>query len=165
MNFRRFNSLLLLAALLGLHSLAGAGELAAPSAGQTLYLPVYSYLWHGNLKKGVPEKSLVSALVSVRNTDPKQAIRLVSARYYNTTGKLLLEYLNAPKVIPPLGTHELYVERQESAGGSGANFLVVWQADGPVNPPAVEAVHADIQGHRTLSFITTAYPIHPSRAE
>lgn len=165
MNFHRFNSLLLLAALLGLRGLAHGGELPTPSAGQTLYLPIYSSLWHGNLKRGVPEKSLVSALVSVRNTDPKQSIRLVSARYYNTGGKLLNEYMAKPKTIPPLGSYELYVERQESAGGSGANFLITWQADGAVNPPAVEAVHADILGHRTLSFVTTAYPIHPSRAE
>lgn len=164
MIFRRLNRILL-AALLCLASLASAADLPALSSGQTLYLPIYSSLWHGNLKHGVPEKSLVSALVSVRNTDPKQSIRLVSARYYNTSGKLLHEYLSAPRVIPPLGTYELYVERQESAGGSGANFLIVWQADGTVNPPAVEAIHADIQGHRTLSFITTAYPIHPSRAE
>jgi len=100
-----------------------------------------------------------------RNTDPKQAIRLVSARYYDTAGKQLHEYMAAPKVIPPQGTYELYVERQETAGGSGANFLLVWQAENPVNPPLVEAIHADIQGHRTLAFVTEARPVHPSRTE
>jgi len=165
MIFRCLNRPLLLAALLCLGASARAGEAPELSAGQTLYLPVYSSLWYGNLKKGVPDKIQVSALVSVRNTDPKQAIRLISARYFDTGGKLLHEYLGAPRIVPPLGTHELYVERKEAVSGSGANFVISWQADIPVNPPAVEAVHADIQGHRTLSFVTTAYPIHPSRTE
>jgi len=165
MTFRCSSSLFLLAALLAASVLARAADTPPLSAGQTLYLPVYSFLWHGNLKKGYPSKTLVSVLVSVRNTDPKQAIRLVSARYYDTAGKQLHEYMTAPKVIPPLGTYELYVERQETAGGSGANFLLAWQADNPVNPPVVEGVHADIQGHRTLSFVTEARPLHPSRTE
>lgn len=165
MLFRRLNVFCLFAALLAAGMPARAADTPALSAGQTLYLPVYSFLWHGNLKKGYPDKTLVSVLVSVRNTDPKQAIRLVSARYYDTAGKQLHEYMTAPKTIPPMGTYELYVERQEKAGGSGANFLLVWQADNPLNPPVVEGVHADIQGHRTLSFVTGARPLHPSRTE
>lgn len=153
----------LAAVLLAQASLAAADDAPALSRGQTLYLPIYSHVWHGNIKNKAPEKSLVSALVSIRNTDPTAAIRVVSARYYDTAGKLLAEYVTAPKTVGPLGTYELYVERQESAGGSGANFLIVWSADAPVNPPLVEAVHADIQGHRTLSFITSARPIQPAK--
>lgn len=130
--------------------------------GQTLYLPIYSHVWHGNRDKhGVPQKSLVSALVSIRNTDMTRAIRVTSARYYDTAGKVLAEYVSPPKTIGPLGTFELYVERKESAGGSGANFVISWQADALANPPLVEALHVDIQGHRTLSFVTSAQPIQP----
>lgn len=130
------------------------------SKGQTLYLPIYSHVWHGDLKKdGYPLKSLVSALVSIRNTDLNNPIRILSARYFDTSGKPLKEYVAAAKIIPPMGTYELYVERKEFAGGSGANFVILWEAGAPVNFPVVEAIHADIQGHRTLSFITTARPI------
>ena len=149
--------LLLLVGAMCVAGQAFAEEMPALSKGQTLYLPIYSHVWHGNRDKaGVPLKSLVSALVSIRNTDPTRAIRLASARYYDTRGKLLAEYVTAPKTIGPMGTYEMYVERKESAGGSGANFVISWQADAPANPPMVEALHADIQGHRTLSFITTA---------
>lgn len=149
--------LLLLIGALCVTGLALAEEVPTLSKGQTLYLPIYSHVWHGDLDKaGVPLKSLVSALVSIRNTDMTRSIRVMSARYYDTRGKLLNEYVAAPRTIAPMATYEMYVERKESAGGSGANFVISWQADAPANPPVVEALHADIQGHRTLSFITTA---------
>lgn len=150
----------LMLALLFLAAMPANADEVALSKGQTLYLPIYSHVWHGDLKEGgYPLKSLVSALVSIRNTDMKHPLRILSARYFDTAGKPLREYIPAAKTIPPMGTYELYVERKESAGGSGANFVILWEAGAPLNPPVVEALHADIQGHRTLSFITTARPI------
>lgn len=154
-------ALALLAGLL-LAGAAPAQEAPLLTKGQTLYLPVYSHFWHGNLDKaGNPEKSYLSALISLRNTDPKSAIRILSARYYDTGGKLLKEFVPAAKVVPPLATLELFIERKESEGGSGANFIVRWQADGaaPVNTPQVEALHVDMYATRAVSFITTARPI------
>jgi hypothetical protein len=131
------------------------------SSGQSLYLPIYSHLYHGDIhpKTGKPSQTLVSTHVSIRNTDPKGAIKISSARYYNTDGKLLREYLPAPQTIPPLGTYELYVPRTDSSGGSGANFIIDWTAEKTINPPLVEALHADIREARTLLFVTTARPI------
>jgi hypothetical protein len=147
---------LILSALLAL-SMSGLAQEVALSSGQSLYLPIYSHLLHGNaVLGGKPGQYPLSALVSLRNTDPRQSIRIVSARYYDTAGKPLREYFSKPRILPPLGTVELFVERNDLAGGSGANFIINWQADKPVNPPIVEAVHADITGNRTLSFITTA---------
>jgi len=147
-------------ALLFVAAASANADEPALSKGQTLYLPIYSHVWHGDVKRGgYPLKDLVSALVSIRNTDLKNPIRVTSARYFDTGGKQLHEYLDAPKTIPPMGTYELYVERKESAGGSGANFVISWEAATPTNLPAIEALHADIQGHRTLTFITTARAI------
>jgi len=131
------------------------------SAGQSLYLPVYSHLYHGEVhpKTGKPSETLVSTHVSIRNTDMKTALKITSARYYNTEGKLLREYLPTPQPIPPLGTYELFVPRSDSSGGSGANFIIDWSADKPVNPPLVEALHADIREARTLLFVTTGRPL------
>ena len=142
-----------------------AQDTPALSAGQSLYLPVYSHLYHGEVspKTGKPSETLVSTHVSIRNTDPKLAIRISSARYYNTDGKLLREYVPAPKTIPPFGTHELFVPRSDSSGGSGANFVIDWSAERPANPPVVEALHADIREARTLIFVTTGQPIQASR--
>ena len=139
---------------------AFAADEPALLSGQTLYLPVYSHVYHGDPgKDGKPAQTLVSTHVSIRNTDLQASIRLVSARYYDTVGKLVRTYLNAPVTIPPLGTHEIFVPRTDTAGGSGANFLIVWSAEAPANPPIVEALHADIREARTLMFITTGQPI------
>lgn len=129
-------------------------------AGQTIYLPVYSHVYHGNLDKdGIPQQTLVSTHVSVRNTDPKTPIRLVSARYYDTQGKLVRSYLSTPVTVPALGTYELFVPRTDTAGGSGANFLIEWTAETAANTPVIEALHADIREARTLMFVTTGQPI------
>lgn len=144
-----------------MHSLAGAQEAAPLSAGQSLYLPIYSHLYHGDVhpKTGKPSETLVSTHISIRNTDPRASFRITGARYYNTVGKLLREYLPQPQTVPPLGTYELYVPRSDSSGGSGANFIIDWSAEKPINPPLVEALHADIREARTLLFVTTGRPI------
>ncbi len=154
--------------VLGIAALCGALPALAEeplSSGQALYLPVYSHIWHGDrvVDGKYPLKNLVSALVSIRNTSLKTPIRVTSARYYGTDGKLLKEYVATPRTINPMGTFELFVERKESAGGSGANFIIQWDSAMPTNPPVIEAVHADIKGHQTLTFVTTARPIQADK--
>lgn len=158
---RLLSRLLLPFALLGQCAVSLAQDATALSAGQSLYLPIYSHLYHGDVhpKTGKPSETLVSTHVSIRNIDPLLAMKVGSARYYNTEGKLLREFLAKPQLIPPLGTYELYVPRSDSSGGSGANFIIDWTAEKPINPPLVEALHADIREARTLLFVTTARPI------
>ena len=129
----------------------------ALSSGQSLYLPVYSHLYHGDLdRSGKPSETLTSAHISIRNTDSSSSLTVSSARYYDTGGKLLKEYVPSPRSIPPLGTLELFVPHTDVTGGSGANFIIQWSAEGPINPPLVEALHADIRASRSVVFITTA---------
>lgn len=148
--------------LLAATPLASQAQETLPlSPGQSLYLPIYSHLYHGDIqpRTGKPSETLVSTHVSIRNTDPRMPLKVIGARYYNTEGKLLREFLTAPQTIPPLGTYELYVPRSDSSGGSGANFIIDWTAERPINPPLVEALHADIREARTLLFVTTARAI------
>ncbi|MBI4290987.1 MAG: DUF3124 domain-containing protein [Betaproteobacteria bacterium] len=152
----RLALLLLLAA-----SAPSFGQSAPPlSTGQTLYLPIYSHIWYGDPgRDDAPRMLLLSALVSIRNTDPHQGIRVTSAQYYDTDGRKLRQFLPAPVTIRPLGTHEVFIPKSDSAGGSGANFLISWDAGSPANPPIVEAVHAEVLGTRSLAFTTSARPI------
>ncbi len=127
------------------------------STGQLLYLPVYSHVWHGEVDaSGQPAKTLVSVLVSVRNTDVSKSIQVDSARYYDTDGKLLREYVKSTKTIAPMGTFELFVPRSDDTGGSGANFVISWRSDSPSNPPIVEALHVNLPAGRAIAFITSA---------
>ena len=132
----------------------------ALSTGQVVYLPIYSHILYGDPSwQNEPKTLLLSALVSIRNVDPNQAIRVTSAQYYDTDGRKLKQFVPTAVTIKPLGTHELFIPRSDSAGGSGANFLISWDAAGPANPPIVEAVHSEVLGTRSLAFITSARPI------
>jgi hypothetical protein len=145
-----------------LSALAGGNTWAQPalSSGQTLYLPVYSHVYHGDVdSKGAPLQTLVSALVSIRNIDLTSNLRVTSAVYYDTNGKKLREYLAKPVTVPPMGTHEIFIPRADTAGGSGANFVIVWNADSPANAPVVEALHLNMPAGRSIAFITSARPI------
>lgn len=151
--------------LFALAGLSPAFAIEPLSGGQTVYLPVYSHIWHGDrvIEGKYPLKSQVSALVSIRNTSLKVPIRVSTARYYSTEGKMLREFISSPRTIAPMGTLELFIEQKEAEGGSGANFVITWDASTPTNAPIVEAVHADIKGHRTLTFITSARPIQADK--
>jgi len=155
---KRYATLLLLAIINAIAPAIAADELFS---GQTLYLPIYSHVWHGDrvVDNKYPLQTQVSALVSIRNTSLQTPIRVISARYYNTEGKLLNEYVTKPTVIGTMGTLELFVERKEAQGGSGANFVIQWDSAKPTNPPVIEALHAEIKGHQTFTFITSARAI------
>jgi hypothetical protein len=83
----------------GRHSPKG---IEPPSKGQTVYVPIYSEIRHGNVaSSGRSDSTLMSVLVSVRNTDPRNPIRIVAAPYYNTDGDLVRNSVPKPRVIPP----------------------------------------------------------------
>ncbi len=154
---RKFLGGLVLAAL----ALGATAQEARPLIkGQTLYLPIYSHMLYGNLgKSGKASYVLLSALVSVRNTDAKRPLRVLSAKYFDTNGKLLAERVPTPMLIPPLGTLELFVELNDASGGSGANFIIKWDAEQPVNPPLVESLHANMDGGKAVIFMTQSVPL------
>jgi hypothetical protein len=127
---------------------------------QSLYLPIYSHMLYGNLgKKNTASHVLLSALVSIRNTDPKRPLRVLSAKYFDTQGKLIGERVPSPVLLPPLGTLELFVELNDASGGSGANFVIKWEAEQPINPPLVESLHANMDGGKAVIFMTQAVPL------
>lgn len=133
------------------------------SKGQTLYVPVYSHISHGNLDgRGKPSELLLSSMLSLRNTDLTQPITITSARYYDTDGKLLREYLPKPLVLGPMGSSELFVEHKDKSGGSGANFVVEWKAERAVNPPVIESVNAYFFGTQSVAFTSPGRPISPN---
>jgi len=130
---------------------------AGRSLGQSLYLPIYSHIWHGDVvASGERTKTLVSVSVSIRNTDLVKSIRILSAQYYDTDGKKLKEYVASPKTIGPMGTHELFIPRSDDTGGSGANFVITWKSDTPASPPIVEGIHANLPAGRSIAFTSSA---------
>lgn len=148
-------------ALLGLSTAASAQAPRPANKTHALYLPVYSHMFYGNVgKDGKTSQVLLSTLVSIRNTDSKLPLRVSSARYYDTQGKLLSERLAKPVTVAPLGTLELFVDLNDSSGGSGANFIIKWDAAPQINPPLVEGLHANMDSGKAVIFMTRGQPIN-----
>jgi hypothetical protein len=75
--------------------------------------------------------------------------------YYDSKGALLQQYLEKPKIIEPLGSIRFIVPESESKGGSGAKFLVEWEAESPVIEPIIESVMIGTKMQQGISFIST----------
>ncbi|MGI9569049.1 MAG: DUF3124 domain-containing protein, partial [Desulfobulbia bacterium] len=94
------------------------------SAGQTVYVPIYSHIYSG--LKGRPFS--LAATLSIRNTDPKHSVTLVSVQFYDSDGKLIKEYLDKPAELKAMASTRYIITEGDTTGGSGANFLVKWKA-------------------------------------
>ncbi len=127
------------------------------SRGQTVYVPVYSHVYQGI--KCRPYN--LSALLSIRNTDPSNAITVASVRYYGSDGTLVKTYLDSPMVVQPLATAEFHIRERDTSGGSGANFLVQWQApQGKSNAPLIQAVMIGTASTQGISFVCNGWVIN-----
>jgi len=147
------------AMLLALAILLPGAALAqrALSNGQHLYLPIYAVIQYGDIdRSGAARELPVSSLVSIHNTDLERPIRLLAARYFATDGRFLRNFVSAPRVLKPMETVEFLVERRDVVGGSGANFVIQWDAAVPVSPPLVQALHVELQTNRAIVFTTDA---------
>ena len=118
------------------------------SKGQLVYVPAYSHIYSVHEEK----PTLLTVTLSIRNIDPKNPIKIISADYYETKGKLIKNYIEKPIVLKPLETQRYVVPRKDESGGSGANFLVEWQSDKKVNPPIIESIMISTQMQRGVSF-------------
>ncbi len=127
-----------------------AGSKAMLSGGQTVYVPIYSHIYSG--LKGRPFG--LAATLSIRNTDPKYPITLVSIKFYDSDGRLLKEYLNSPGELKAMASTRYILTEADPGGGSGANFLVKWKAKTKVNPPIIEGVMIGTRSGQGISFVS-----------
>jgi len=122
----------------------------ALSPGATVYVPVYSSLYLGlDTKQRMVD---LTATVSVRNVSASNQIVIEWARYYDSRGKLIRDYVDQPSALPALGSVEFVIARSDTGGGPGANFLIRWQGPPGVNPPVIEAVMLGQSGNAGISF-------------
>lgn len=118
--------------------------------GQTIYVPVYSHIYYENQKNVID----LSATLSIRNTDLSNPIIITSVRYYNTQGKLIKQYLERPVELGSLASTDFVVERTDTSGGLGANFIVEWIAEKQVSEPVIEAVMISAVSSQGISFVS-----------
>jgi len=113
-----------------------AEEKVALVKGQTVYVPVYSHIYSGN--KEYP--FLLTATLSIRNIDLNHKITITMIDYYNTEGGFVGHFLTEPITLMALASTRYVVKQDDKSGGSGAKFIVRWQAEQAVNPPVIESV-------------------------
>lgn len=133
---------------------AGAAE-DRLSRGQTLYIPVYSHIYSGDREKPID----LAVTLSIRNTDPQQTITVTTVDYYNSEGHLIEHYLDRPIRLAPMATVRYVVKESDKAGGSGANFIVRWQAAAAANAPLTESIMISTASQLGISFASRGVPI------
>jgi len=128
---------------------AEIGEGASLSGeGQAVYVPAYSHIY---TLGGKP--LLLETTLSVRNTDLSRALIVSTVRYFDTDGREVRNFLDAPLTLGPLATAEFLVEASDTSGGSGANFIVEWSGEPGVNLPLIETVMVGMDGTQGLAFV------------
>jgi hypothetical protein len=120
------------------------------SKGQTVYVPVYSHVYHGDRE----QPYYLTTTISVRNIDPSQSIKITSVEYFDSVGKLLKRYLEKPLELGPLASKHYSIKESDKSGGFGASFIVKWQATKLVNEPVIQCVMVTTRGQQGISFIT-----------
>lgn len=118
------------------------------SQGELIYIPAYSHIYSANSEKPF----LLTVTLSIRNTDPVDAMKITKVEYYETQGKLLISYIDTSIILGPLESLRYVVPEKDESGGSGANFLVSWEADKKINQPIVESIMIGTQMQQGVSF-------------
>jgi hypothetical protein len=146
--------------LTGLMAIAGAmilGTCSGPALaaakqvkGQTIYIPSYA-----NVVSGPPILMVVPlrANLIIHNTDPSHTITVDKIDHHDTDGKLVYKYLEKPVTLKPLAATRVIVkEPKKGSEGVGANFIVQWHADQPVNEPLIDCLMLGTLGNQGFSF-------------
>lgn len=121
--------------------------------GQTLYVPVYSHIYHYSNQKHIIN---LSATLSIRNTDLTNSIIITAVRYYDTNGQLIRQDVESPVELRPLASADFFIATDDTSGGSGANFIVEWVAEQTVYEPVIEAVMISTSSAQGISFVSPA---------
>ena len=118
------------------------------SKGQRVYVPAYSHIYSGNKERPF----LLTVTLSIRNVDPMHQIKITLVDYYETQGKLLKKFIDKPVALKPLESLRYIIPEKDKSGGSGANFIVEWHSDKPVNRPIIESIMIGTQSTQGISF-------------
>lgn len=129
--------------------------------GQTIYVPVYSHIYHGDRQAILN----LAATLSIRNTDSSDPIVITSVRYYDSNGKLVKQYLERAIQLTALASTDFVVNSTDMSGGSGANFIVEWVAQTKVSQPIVEAVMISTESQQGISWISPGKVVESQKSK
>ena len=120
-----------------------------------LYVPIYSDIYIGTSN----QNELLAATLSIRNTSLTDSLIVSKIDYYNTDGHLTKQFLEHPIAVGKMGTVNYVIEREDTSGGAGANFIVELSSKSSKVRPVVQAIMVRNKNNRSFSFMTEAYSI------
>ena len=100
-----------------------------------------------------------AVIYNIRNININQPITVTKVDYYETQGDLLKKMLGTSVTLKPLESIRYVIPQKDKTGGSGANFIVEWEAVDYVNPPIVETVMIGTQAQQGISFTSRGHAI------
>jgi hypothetical protein len=116
--------------------------------GGLVYVPVYSSVFH----VAGDRELLMAVTLSIHNVNLSESIEITDVAYYDTVGRLIREYVQDPIVLGPLATKQFVVPEADDTGGTGANFLVKWEAEKDVTRPAIESLMVSTSSQLGMAF-------------
>lgn len=119
------------------------------------YLSVYSQIYSMTEHR----THNLTSMISMRNTSESDTIYLLRAEYYDTHGKSVRKYFNAPIFLAPMETTEIIIDEIDISGGTGSNFILEWKTPKNCPEPLFEAIMSSTMGQQGLSFTTQAIRI------
>lgn len=119
-----------------------------------VYVPVYSDIYQRTRN----ERTLLTSTLSIHNTSETDTLYISRLDYYNTEGKLVRKYIDAPIYLNTFETIEYVVDQDDDTGGSGANFVIEWYGSEKLNP-IFQAVMVGGLGNKSFSFTTDGVEI------
>jgi len=120
-----------------------------------VYVPAYSSV---SLSEGRLRADF-SVTLNIHNASETRPLVLRRIAYFDTNGKPVQSYLKEPVALKPFATIEIFIPTTDVRGGTGANFIVDWAADGPIAEPVIEALMLGGLGAGQYAFISQGRPV------
>lgn len=120
------------------------------TTGELVYVPIYSSTPPQVGKSRFP----LTAILSVHNVALDQRLALTAVTYFDTSGRRLKEMVEANTDLGPLETKQFVIPARDQSGGTGANFVVRWEAEAEAARPVIEALMISTTSAQGVSFTT-----------
>lgn len=121
----------------------------------TIYIPIYSDIYSET--KDV--RFNLTATLSIRNTNLTDSIFIEDIDYYDSYGKKVRQYLDRVLLLQPMQSIEYVIAENDTAGGTGANFIVNWGSNSNAVRPLFQGVMISTHGQQGISFLTEGVSI------
>jgi hypothetical protein len=140
--------------LFSLHILPSSHLAAAGlSTGSTIFVPAYRsfYQLYGTTR----DSYALTSTFFLYNIDPRVAIEILSIDFYDSSGKLTKNLIEAPLLVKPRNSKEITMQTRTQLDEDCASYLIIrWKSNQPANTPVVEVLLVGQAMNRGVSFLT-----------